>query len=168
MLHGMPPTKKRIHQSRLLKGKDNAWGKEKQNNIFSLCFLQPGWNREIGGMTVFLVSALTVFKFPLELWHARLQLGDCSLPACLVKAARWFCERPGTVEMLARLPVAYGERPRLLHVYLPRAFMHRSRAGYSAYILSVLTAGPLGWGENPHVIGDGTGVSENCHWWPVF
>ena len=46
--------------------------------------------------------------------------------------------------------------------------MNRSRAGYSPYILSILTAGPLGWGENPHVIGDGTGVSENGHWCPVF
>ena len=67
-----------------------------------------------------------------------------TLPACLVKAARWFCERPGMVEMLAWLPVAYGERPCLLQVYLPRAFMNRSRAGYSPYILSILTAGPLG------------------------
>ena len=33
-------------------------------------------------MTVFLVSALTVFKFPLELWHARFQFGDCD-SACL-------------------------------------------------------------------------------------
>ena len=63
-------------------GKDNAWENQKHNNNFSLCFRQPGWNREIGGMTVFWVSALTIFKFPLELWHARLQGGDCN-SACM-------------------------------------------------------------------------------------
>lgn len=60
-----------------------------------------------------------------------------------------------------------------VHVYCgchsPSPFMNRSRTGYSPHILSVLTAGPLGRGENPHFTGEETSVSENSsHWYLVF
>lgn len=110
-------------------------------------------NREVGAMVVFLVSALSIFDSPLELWHIWVQLGDAdSMCLCLLKAARWFCECPAVaVEAWALLPLALGERL----CWLPSGiywepFMSRSYARcYAWIILFILPGSPQGPGLWP-------------------